>query len=205
VTSHETSSRPGEGVAPIGAAEYRRAAEVITDALLHDPGWVAVGPRRTFHRRLVARRYHRAAIGVMDRHGGPIYGAFRDGRLVGVAATFAAGLYPPPGRTFLSYVPGFLLAGPGSIVRGLRASAVQERGHPGEPHVFLWFLAVDPASQRSGVGRALLGRVIDDARAPVHLDTANPANRPYYASFGFEETGSGELPRGARMWFMTRP
>ena len=203
--SHLETSPPAQGVAPIAADLHGEAARIITDALLHDPGWLSVGPDRTAHRRLVASIYHRAALGVMDRHGGPVYGAFRDGRLAGVAATFAAGLYPPPGRTFFSYVPGFVLAGPPAIVRGLRTTAVQDGGHPREPHVFLWFLAVDPASQRSGVGRELLGRVFEDASAPVYLDTSNPANLPYYASFGFEETGCGDLPRGAKMWFMKRP
>ncbi len=205
MTQPEQRSQIADGVVPIDEGDHDEAARIITDALLHDPGWLAVGPDRTGHRRFVARRYHRAALRVMGRHGGPVYGAFRDGRLAGVAATFAAGLYPPPGRTFFSYVPGFLLAGPGPVVRGLRTSAVQDGGHPKERHVFLWFLAVDPVHQRSGVGRALLGEVFDGAGAPVYLDTSNPDNLPYYSSFGFEEIGRGELPRDAKMWFMRRP
>jgi GNAT superfamily N-acetyltransferase len=177
----------------------------VTDALLHDPGWLAVGPDRTAHRRRVALRYHRTSITVVHRYGGPIYGVFRDGRLAGTAVTFAAGRFPPPAWTFLKYVPGFLAAGPGPIIRGLRTSAVQDRGHPREPHVFLWFLAVDPSRQRGGIGRALVARVVEDAEAPVYLDTANPANVPYYASLGFEEIGRAPLPRGATMWFMRRP
>jgi len=170
----------------------------------------------------VLRRYHRAALDVIQRYGGPIYGAFEEGgpaegapsrrgagaaggRLTGVAATFAAGLYPPPSWTILRFVPGFLLAGPGPIVRGLRFSAIQEKGHPPDEHVYLWFLAVDPRHQRGGVGRALLARVYGDASAPVYLDTANPANVPYYASNGFEELGRAAGPRGASMWFMRRP
>ena len=194
-------------IRPIDSTRDAEAARVITEALLHDPGWLAVGPARTGHRRVVALRYHRAALRVMRRHGGPIYGAVTpdDGAVTGVAATFAAGLYPPPAHTFLAYVPGFLLAGPGPILRGLRTSRVQDRGHPPDEHVFLWFLAVDAPHQRSGVGRALLARVFEDAAAPVYLDTANPANVPYYASFGFEEMGRASLPRGATMWFMRRP
>jgi GNAT superfamily N-acetyltransferase len=153
----------------------------------------------------VALRYHRSAIGIVHRYGGPIYGAYSNGRLRGAAVTFAAGRFPPPAWTFLKYVPGFLLAGPGPIVRGLRTSAIQDRGHPEDEHVFLWFLAADPAHQRKGVGRALLHQVFEDAEAPVYLDTANPANVPYYASFGFEEIGRAPLPRGATMWFMKRP
>ena len=189
--------------------EFDAAAKIFADAFLDDPGWVAVGPDRAGHRHGVLRRYHRTALDVIERYGGPIYGAFderegeRDGALTGVAATFAAGLYPPPSWTIVRFVPGFLLAGPGPIARGLRFSAIQEKGHPHEPHVYLWFLAVDPKHQRGGVGRALLARVYEDATASVYLDTANPANVPYYASNGYEEIGRADGPRGASMWFMT--
>jgi ribosomal protein S18 acetylase RimI-like enzyme len=192
-------------IRPLQRDEYDTAAVIFADAFLNDPGWVAVGPDRPGHRHGVLRRYHRTALNVIERYGGPIYGAFRDGRLLGVAATFAAGLYPPPAWTLAYFVPGFLLAGPGPIVRGLRFSAVQEKGHPHDEHVYLWFLAVDPQSQRGGVGRSLLARVYEDAEAPVYLDTANPDNVPYYASNGYEELGRAAGPRGATMWFMRRP
>lgn len=177
----------------------------MSDALLNDPGWVAVGPDHAGRRHMVERLYHRAALEVTARWGRPIYGAFVQGRLAGVAATFAAGRYPPPGWTLAAYVPAFLLAGAAAIERGLRTASVQDGGHPQHEHVFLWFLTVDPARQRQGVGRALLSRVIEDAEAPVYLDTTNPGNLPYYASFGFEISGQGELPRETTMWFMTRP
>ena len=83
---------------------------------------------------------------------------------------------------------------------------MQESGHTDEEHTFVWWLAVVPAHQRTGVGRALLNRVFEDSEeAPVYLDTANPDNVPYYASLGFEEIGRAALPRGAAMWFMRRP
>lgn len=66
-------------------------------------------------------------------------------------------------------------------------------------------LAVDPASQRSGTGRALLKRVFEASAAAVYLDTASPADVPYCASNGFEEIGEAPLPRGAAMWFTRRP
>jgi ribosomal protein S18 acetylase RimI-like enzyme len=192
-------------VRPLDRSDYDAAALIFADAFLEDPGWVAVGPDRPRRRHTVLRRYHRAALDVIHRHGRATYGAFVDGRLAGVAATFAAGLYPPPSWTVVKFVPAFALAGPGPIVRGLRFSYIQEHGHPPDEHVYVWFLAVDPAHQRSGCGRALLKRVFEDAEAPVYLDTANPANVPYYAGLGFEEIGSAAGPRGATMWFMRRP
>ena len=169
------------------------AARIITDALLHDPGWLAVGPSATAHRRVVARVYHRAAIGVMDRHGGPVYGAFRDGRLVGVAATFAAGLYPPPARTFFSYVPGFLLAGPGADrSRPSRDRRSRTAGIPLSGTCSCGSWRWIPRTSAGASGGRCCSQVFEDAGAPVYLDTSNPANLPYYASFGFEEIGSGE-------------
>jgi GNAT superfamily N-acetyltransferase len=193
-------------IRPLERSEYDAAAEILADAFLDDPGWVAVGPDRRGHRHSILRRYHRTALNVIHRYGRPIYGAFgEDAKLAGIAATFAAGRYPPPAWTLAYFVPGFLLAGPGPIVRGLRFSAIQEHGHPEDEHVYVWFLAVDPKQQRGGFGRALLARVYEEAEAPVYLDTANPDNVPYYASNGFEEIGKADGPRGATMWFMRRP
>jgi GNAT superfamily N-acetyltransferase len=166
---------------------------------------VGVGPDDRSRRRRVLIAYHRVVVAVTAKHGGPIFGAFRDGALAAVAVTFAAGLHPPPGYTFPRYIPPFLRAGPATIVRALRASAVQDKGHPEQPYHYVWQLSVDPPHQRSGLGRALLRRVAEEAgdEVPVFLDTANPANVPYYASCGFEEIGQAPLPRGARMWFMS--
>jgi ribosomal protein S18 acetylase RimI-like enzyme len=190
----------------LNAGELTEAARVLTDALVDDPGWVAVVPAEKRRRRL-AHGYHAAMLRVTQRHGRPIYGAFAEGALAGVASTFAAGLYPPPTRTFFQYVPSFLRSGPGPTIRGLRFSAIQERGHLDEPHLYLWFLGVDPARQRGGVGRALIAQVAEDAReqeVPVYLDTSNPANVPYYASNGFEVVGEADLFRGAHIWFLRR-
>ena len=192
-------------IRPLDRDDFDSAAAIFADAFLDDPGWVAVGPDRPARRHRVLRRYHRAALDVIRKYGGPIYGAFDDGRLTGVAATFAPGLYPPPQWTLVYFVPGFIAAGPAPVVRGLKFSAIQESGHPDDEHAYLWFLAVDPKHQRGGVGRTLLARVYEDATAPVYLDTANPANVPYYAGNGYEEIGRAAGPRGATMWFMRRP
>ena len=193
-------------IRPLDPSEYDAAGVLLADAFIDDPGWLAVGPDRRARRYRLLRRFHRQALDVIDRYGRPIHGAFDGEELLGIAATFAAGLYPPPElRTTLRFLPAFVRAGPAPVVRALRFSAIQESGHPDEEHVYVWFLAVDPKHQRGGVGRALLARVYEEAGAPVYLDTSNPANVPYYASNGFEETGKVAGPRGAMMWFMKRP
>jgi GNAT superfamily N-acetyltransferase len=173
---HDTNiSSNADGIRPLDGTHRSDAARIITDALLHDPGWLAVGPKRTAHRRFVAERYHRAALEATARYGGPIYGAFRDNGLAGVAVTFPPDRYPPPRRTEARYVLAFLAAGPGPIVRGLMTGKVQDSGHPEDPHVYIWFLAVDPAHQRAGIGRALLARVTP---APASTRSAGACSRP---------------------------
>ena len=192
VRSGQRSTRWRDSAARVRAGTTTPLA-IITDALLHDPGWLAVGPDRAGHRRACARATTAPPSASCTATAGPIYGAFRDG------SSPASPSPSPPAATRRRPGPSSATSrascspGPAPIVRGLRASSVQDRGHPEEEHVFLWFLAVDPAHQRSGVGRALLARVFEDAEAPVYLDTANPANVPYYASLGLR----GDRPRRA--------
>jgi ribosomal protein S18 acetylase RimI-like enzyme len=196
-------------VTSFAAATSGDVARVLTDAFVDDPGWRDIGPNGAHHRRLVLWRYHRALWRKALRWGRPGYAAFRDGLLAGVAVTFdwEAWPLPEPASTLLD-VPAFALAGPFAATRGARAAAIIKRAHLREPHLYLWQLAVHPRLQRSGVGRALMARVVADADAaqlPLFLQTANPANLAYYRSLGFAETGRETLPRGAPLWLMQRP
>jgi GNAT superfamily N-acetyltransferase len=153
-------------------------------------------------------RFFRAHLRVARRWGGPIYGAFDSAEPLGALIAFEEGRFPPPPQSMLMEAPGMLAAGPGTTIRALRGQATLEAGHPKEPHAFVSMLGVHPDNQRSGAGRALLGRVLaeaDEREVPVYLDTANPDNLPYYRSFGFELTGQGDLPRGATIWYLLRP
>lgn len=52
--------------------------------------------------------------------------------------------------------------------------------------------------QRSGMGRALMARVLadaDDAALPIYLETAKAENLPYYRSFGFVGLRDRSHPR----------
>jgi ribosomal protein S18 acetylase RimI-like enzyme len=91
--------------------------------------------------------------------------------------------------------------------RSLAADAAMHKHHPEDPHFYVWMLGVSPQHQRTGVGRALLSTALARAEEfglPAYLETANPENLPYYASFGFREVGEATLPRDAPIWFMMR-
>ena len=79
----------------------------------------------------------------------------------------------------------------------------------GPPHP-CWHLnsiGVDPSTQRSGLGSALINHMlprIDDDALPAFLDTSQPDNLGYYERFGFRVTAESALPNGTPLWGMTR-
>jgi len=84
------------------------------------------------------------------------------------------------------------------------ASARAELPEAPDPHAYLHFLAVRPGRQGSGVGGALLTRVLAATGAaglPLRLDTTNPANLPFYASHGLQVRHEARLgPGGPVIW-----
>lgn len=58
-----------------------------------------------------------------------------------------------------------------------------------EPHWYAFVIGVDPEFQGLGMGKALMKPVIDKAcmtRIPLYLETADPANIPFYQKLGFQ-------------------
>ena len=195
-------------VAELPRERFDEAAVVLANAYLDDPGWVAVGPTNRARRHAYTRRVCRGALSIVDRWGGRIWHAQRDGQVAGVLTSCDPGQWPPPQlRATAMQALGPTLAGPAVLWRSLVADAEMHKHHPEDDHFFVWMLAVSPAHQRSGVGRALLTTALERAEelaTYTYLETANPENLPYYSSFGFRETGMTKLPRDAPIWFMIR-
>jgi GNAT superfamily N-acetyltransferase len=187
---------------------FEEAAPVMADAFLDDPGWSDVGPDDRARRHRYIRRVCSGVLTVVDRWGGPIWQVEEDGRVAGVLTTVDPGRWPPPEiRSLVRQALGPILAGPRVLWRSLVADNVMHKHHWKEPHFYIWTLTVGPAFQRKGGGRALLNAGLaraDELGVPAYLETANPDNLPYYASFGFDEIGEARLPRGASIWFMHR-
>ena len=120
-------------------------------------------------------------------------------RLAGVAATFAAGLYPAAGAAPSSRTcPASCSPGPGRSCAACGPRPSRTAGIPQEQHVFLWFLAVDPAPparrRRPGPARA---RVRGGARRP---STSTPRTRPTSPTTrasASRRSAAAALPRGA--------
>jgi ribosomal protein S18 acetylase RimI-like enzyme len=212
VDAQPATTTQGREPATVEVAELtphmrRHAVRVLADAFLHDPAWVAIGPRSATARWRLLQRYYEIVVGEALRWGGPHWCALRNGTVVGVALTYADGTRFPAPYATLREAPPFLLAGPGPGLRAAYVDHVMKRAHPRHAHLLLWYLAAHPDFQHQGVGRALLQRVIAEAERrelPIYLDTTKPENSAYYMSFGFRQTGDARLPRDARVWFMYR-
>jgi ribosomal protein S18 acetylase RimI-like enzyme len=212
VDEQPATAAPGREPATVEVAEltpYVRsdAVRVLADAFLHDPAWVAIGPRSDPARGRLLQRYYEIVVGEALRWGGPHWCALRNGTVVGVALVYADGARFPPPYATLREAPPFLRAGPGPGLRAALVDHVMKRAHPRHAHLLLWYLAAHPDCQHQGVGRTLLQRVIAEAERrelPIYLDTTKAANVAYYTSFGFRQLGEARLARGARVWFMHR-
>lgn len=84
-----------------------------------------------------------------------------------------------------------------------------ERRHPRHPpHWYLSVLGTDPQHQGTGVGSALVRRVVDDpanAGEAAYLETETEANVPFYRRFGFEVMDELDVPGGGpHLWLMWR-
>lgn len=77
-----------------------------------------------------------------------------------------------------------------------------------EPHWYAMVIGVDPSEQRRGVGQALLAPILARADAdglPCYLETAQPANVPFYQRAGFDILVQATEPRSALpMWTFRR-
>ena len=201
-----TYVRNSDGIRELEPAEYDEAARIITDAFLDDPGWRC-------RRARTAQAAAQGAARLSPRRGRGRSSARRaDLRLLpgGRARRRRRHLRRRPlsaaGRTFVRYVPSFVRAGPGPIVRGLRAQPCRTR-------------AIRPRSTTSCGGSPSIRRISAAGSAarssarwrrtapkrPCTSTPPTPTTSPTTPSFGFEEIGRAPLPRGATMWFMRRP
>ncbi len=120
------------------------------------------------------------------------------------------------GPTFFEHVAAGLSLptlglGPQALWRFLTLSSQNEKKHIAlcpEPHVYLYFLGVDPAHQGKGLGSALLkglGERADSQKKPCYLETATAKNVPLYQRHGFDPLYEGQTaPGGPHFWLMKR-
>jgi ribosomal protein S18 acetylase RimI-like enzyme len=187
------------------------AAVALGRAFVDDPALGALIPGIEEPAERVDRfiRFFAAVMRLMRRFGHPIFGIVDGGKVAGTAIVEGS-LQPTPVATVMSGLidlPRFVGAlGFEGTLRAIRLMDALARNHPREAHIYLNFLGVDPAFQRRHYGIAILDYLRDLARIRsdvigVYLETATPANVPYYERAGYEVL-SEIRPLGVKMWRM---
>ena len=91
--------------------------------------------------------------------------------------------------TLQTYWSLFASGGLGALKRGKAAGDAMAKHHPAQPHAYLFTVGVASAGRGRGLGRRLIGPVLDACDRTgtmAYLENSNPANRRFYASLGFE-------------------
>lgn len=195
-------------VAPMGRGQLAAVARILGDSFLDDTVWTAIGPRLRAHRRIANRVSFAGILTGSLRHGGRVRVARVGGELAGASIAFEPQSWPIPTSAALWELGWLAVAGPLPAWRGARDDRAMRNHHPDHPHMYLWFLGVDPARHGSGIGRALLAELHADADAaalPTYLETGSRKNVAFYAGDGYAEIGEIRMPSGPTMWRLERP
>lgn len=197
----------GEGVAPRAGRTVvdpppGESAAVLSDAFAAEPGmrWLcrSDGERRA---------WFRSTERLLARQAGASRYLVHLGREAAAAAwvSRAHSSAPPLGAQVRWIGEALRGCGPRTLVRAARYR-VREVPFVPQRTAVLEFIGVRPAYQGSGVGGALLRRVMADVAThdwALHLTTADPRNVQIYDHFGFVQDGSFEVG-GLRVVAMSR-
>ena len=174
-----------EGMTRSGPRDARRIGDITADAFRSDPFnlWLFdnfAGIRALF--RLQAARIYGPR--------GYCYSAGDDGACMwmmpGGDASFTRGDYWRFAANTL------VTSGPGAIGRGVKTGKAMEHRHPDFEHAYLFSIGVRPRARGTGLGRRLIGPVLDacdDTGTRAYLENSNPANAGFYTGCGFVNLG----------------
>ncbi|RMD84645.1 MAG: GNAT family N-acetyltransferase [Candidatus Dadabacteria bacterium] len=196
-------------VVEVEGSHLAEAAHILATALRHDPGLQAVA--RASGRRRDARvtATMQALLDIHLAHGQPVWGIYREGRLVAVALVERPGHALRLRPTCTAFVRLALATNPLHALRVARVLAASRRPRPRAAHHNLAALAVAPIAQGIGLGTRLLEELHRSCRehpssTGVALVTTNPANVPYFERFAYT-VASITSAAGAELWAMWRP
>ena len=137
--------------------EQCAAARVLAESFLDDPVASRDRPRRRRHRRVASPLSFGGIVAASHRHGGRVALARRARRSSPASASaFDPGRWPLGEGAVVHELGLGCVAGPAPDPARHRLRSGGAGGTRRTPHIYLWFLGVDPAAQGSGVGRALL-------------------------------------------------
>ncbi len=187
------------------APEIREAVGVMVRAFRDNPMTQACfGPNPATRERAL-RSLFGNLFPTMHR---PLLVSLQNGRIVGVLGMAAPGTcLQVPLLPSLRVLLVMALRSPRAADRFRRWMGEFEHLDPPAPHWHLGPVAVEPQTQRQGIGSALLERfaaIVDDDGRSAYLETDKAENVRLYRAFGFEVVCQRSI-LGVPNWFMSRP
>lgn len=187
----------------LAAAELSPAAKLCACAMRQNPVHLRVfgkSPKR-LDRRL--NRFFAAVLPYIHRKG-VLWGAYVDGRLIGVLGALPPKTCAPTSLDMLRMLPDLAMS-PTALLRAYRWLDVWRRSDLSDPHWHVGPLAVEPSHQSRGVGTRLLQHCFNHTASgvPLYLETDTPGNVRFYSSFDFRVAQTVEV-LGTMTWLMRR-
>ena len=181
-------------IVPLAPGDSLAAVEVLMDGFRADPDmrWCFIADEAGYEARL--RGYMETGHAWHAGLGFPIWAARVDGEVVGVSYEMRPDAEFPtdPVESLFHRMRG--PCGDAAVDRFARYNEAVDAVSPEHPAHVVALLAVRASHRGTGLGGALLRRVIaeserDATAAGVMLATGNPDNLPFYAHHGFEPVG----------------
>lgn len=149
-------------------------------------------------------RFFAAVLPYIQRKG-VLWGAYADGRLIGVLGALPPQTCAPTALDRLRILPRLAMS-PLALLRLHRWLDTWRRNDLHEPHWHLGPLAVEPSHQGRGVGSRLLQHCFShtaSAGTALYLETDTPDNVRFYEGFGFSVIATLPVLR-TKTWLMRR-
>jgi ribosomal protein S18 acetylase RimI-like enzyme len=189
-------------VRPVRDEDMTPLAAVLARAFHDDPvtRWVYAGER---HRPKWVGRFFRWQLERLASQDA----SWTTGDHDGAALWALPGRWREDGRETLSLLRQTLPGVLPRLPRMLRGLGQVEARHPGQRHLYLAVLGVDPSAQGAGVGSRLIRpglELCDREGLPAYLENGRERNLAFYGRHGFRVLDEMQLPNGPPVWFLWR-
>lgn len=179
------------------------AAMIVAQAMLHNPLHLAIFGAADGEAELIQTKMF---VEVLQLPQCNLFGAWKDGRMVGVMNYYEPGCCQIKPLKTLGMLPGMFGILGNRLPRVLKWKANWGKHDPKERHLHFGPLAVLPSMQGNGIGASLLARfcvIADSKKAAAYLETDKIENVALYERYGFMVIAEDTL-FGVKNWFMWR-
>lgn len=195
----------GRRVRRAGIGDLDGIAQVLADAF-SDYAWTRWTVDASDHRRRI-EGLQRLALEHLGIPFGQVWVACT-ANTIEAAAIWTDSRCPPPEAAWAE------IAGEQRALEGDRHEASRaaeeavSRLQPELPHLYLGAVGTSTASQRQGLGAAVLAPTLaaaDEEQIHAFLETSSDANLRFYARLGFDVVDEVRIEGGPPVWAMLRP